>query len=130
MNANTTLHSRELGLTEVNVRLLSPLGNSRSVARPTSSSSRSMPCNRLSLRLAKLPHAVLADLAARLCSESPALQAAAEECMATHEPLPHEMVERVLLSPDLSGVIISQLCNSLDPSDAWPSAAPAASCGR
>jgi len=33
-------------------------------------------------------------------------------------PLPHEMVERVLLSPDLSGVIISQLCNSLDPSDA------------
>ena len=45
-------------------------------------------------------------------------------------PLPHEMVERVLLSPDLSGVIISQLCNSLDPSDAWPSAAPAASCGR
>ena len=35
-----------------------------------------------------------------------------------HDPLPHEMVERVLLSPDLSGVIFSQLCNSLDPSDA------------
>ena len=109
MNANTTLHSRELGLTEVNVRLLSPLGNSRSVARPTSSSSRSMPCNRLSLRLAKLPHAVLADLAARLCSESPALQAAAEECMATHEPLPHEMVERVLLSSDLAPHILGPL---------------------
>ena len=32
-----------------------------------------------------------------------------------HDPLPHEMVERVLLSPDLSGVIFSQLCNTLDP---------------
>ena len=31
-------------------------------------------------------------------------------------PLPQEMVERVLLSPDLSGVIFSQLCTSLDPS--------------
>ena len=29
-----------------------------------------------------------------------------------HDPLPHE---RVLLSPDLSGVIFSQLCNTLDP---------------
>ena len=32
-----------------------------------------------------------------------------------HGPLPHEMVEHVLLSPDLSGVIFSQLCNTLDP---------------
>jgi len=32
-----------------------------------------------------------------------------------HDPLPHGMVERVLLSPDLSGVIFSQLCNTLDP---------------
>ena len=31
------------------------------------------------------------------------------------DPLPHEMVERVLLSPDLSGVIFSQLCDTLDP---------------
>jgi hypothetical protein len=57
--------------------------------------------SRLSLRLGQLPHNVLAELAAQLCSESPALQAAAEECMAAHTPLPHEMVERVLLSPDL-----------------------------
>ena len=36
--------------------------------------------------------------------------------LAPHDPLPHEMVERVLLSPDLSGVIFSQLCNNtLDP---------------
>ena len=42
-----------------------------------------MPSNRLSLRLGQLPHTVLADLAAQLCSESPALQAAAEECMAS-----------------------------------------------
>ena len=33
-----------------------------------------------------------------------------------HGPLPQEMVERVLLSPDLSDVIFSQLCTSLDPS--------------
>ena len=56
-----------------------------------------MPSSRLSLRLGQLPHDVLAELAARLCSESPALQAAAEECMATHKPLSHELVERVLL---------------------------------
>jgi hypothetical protein len=68
-----------------------------------------MPSTRLSLRLGQLPHAVLADLAARLCSESPALQAAAEECMAAHMPLPHEMVERVLLSPDLVPAILGPL---------------------
>ena len=60
-----------------------------------------MPPDRLSLRLGQLPHDVLAELAARLCSDSPALKAAAEECMAAHTPLPHELVERVLLSPDL-----------------------------
>ena len=68
-----------------------------------------MPSTRLSLRLGQLPHAALADLAARLCSESPALQAAAEECMAAHKPLPHEMVERVLLSPDLVPAILGPL---------------------
>ena len=68
-----------------------------------------MPSTRLSLRLGQLPHAVLADLAAQLCSESPALQAAAEECMAAHTPLPHEMVERVLLSPDLVPAILGPL---------------------
>jgi hypothetical protein len=68
-----------------------------------------MPCTRLSLRLGQLPHAVLADLAAQLCSESPALQAAAEECMAAHTPLQHEMVERVLLSPDLVPAILGPL---------------------
>ena len=40
-------------------------------------------------------------LAAQLCSDRPALEAAAEECMAAHNPLPYEMVEGVLLSPDL-----------------------------
>jgi len=68
-----------------------------------------MPSTRLSLRLGQLPHAALADLAARLCSESPALQAAAEECLAAHKPLPHDMVERVLLSPDLVPAILGPL---------------------
>ena len=68
-----------------------------------------MPSNRLSLRLGQLPHAVLAELAARLCSESPALQATANECIAAHNPLEHEMVERVLLSPDLVPQILGPL---------------------
>jgi hypothetical protein len=68
-----------------------------------------MPSNRLSLRLGQLPHDMLAELAARLCSDSPALQAAAEECMAAHTPLPHELVERVLLSPDLTPHILGPL---------------------
>ena len=71
--------------------------------------SRAMPSNRMGARLSQLPHNVLADLAAQLCSESPALQAAAEECMAAHNPLPHEMVERVLLSPDLVPHILGPL---------------------
>jgi hypothetical protein len=68
-----------------------------------------MPSDRLSLRLGQLPHDMLAELAARLCSDSPALQAAAEECMAAHTPLPHELVERVLLSPDLTPHILGPL---------------------
>jgi hypothetical protein len=68
-----------------------------------------MPSSRLSLRLGQLPHDVLADLAARLCSDSPALQAAAEECMAAHKPLSHELVERVLLSPDLVPSVLGPL---------------------
>eukprot|EP00964_Phaeocystis_antarctica_P119776 scaffold83530_cov58-Phaeocystis_antarctica.AAC.5 len=68
-----------------------------------------MPSNRLSLRLGQLPHDVLAELAAQLCSESPAQQATAEECMAAHSPLPHEMVDRVLLSPDLVPHILGPL---------------------
>ena len=68
-----------------------------------------MPSSRLSLRLGQLPHDVLADLAARLCSESPALQAIAEERMAAHTPLSHELVERVLLSPDLVPSILGPL---------------------
>ena len=68
-----------------------------------------MPANRLSLRLGQLPHDVLADLAARLCSESPALQAIADECIAAHKQLPHELVEGVLLSPDLVPRILGPL---------------------
>jgi hypothetical protein len=65
--------------------------------------------SRLSLRLGQLPHDVLAELAARLCSNSPALQAAAEECMAAHTPLPHWAVDRVLLSPDLTPHLLGPL---------------------
>jgi hypothetical protein len=65
--------------------------------------------SRLSLRLGQLPHDVLAELAAQLCSESPALQAAAEECMAAHNPLPHWAVDRVLLSADLTPHILGPL---------------------
>ena len=68
-----------------------------------------MPSTRLSLRLGQLPHEVLAELAARLCSESPALQAVAEECVAAHKPLSHELVERALLSPDLLPCILGPL---------------------
>ena len=68
-----------------------------------------MPSDRLSLRLGQLPHDVLADLASRLCSESPALQATAEECIATHKPLPPWAVERVLLSPDLAPHVLGPL---------------------
>ena len=70
---------------------------------------RAMPTDRLSLRLSQLPHDVLAELAARLCSDSPALQAAADECMATHTPLPHDMVAGVLFSPDLVPHILGTL---------------------
>ena len=76
--------------------------------RPWSNPER-MPSSRLSLRLGQLPHAVLAELAAVLCSDSPSLQATAEECMAAHNPLPQEMVERVLLSPDLVPSILGPL---------------------
>ena len=65
--------------------------------------------SRLAARLGQLRHGVLAELAARLCSDSPALEAAAEECMAAHIPLPHEMVERVLLSVDLMPHILGLL---------------------
>ena len=68
-----------------------------------------MPPDRLSLRLGQLSHDVLAELAARLCSDSPALQAAADECMANHNPLPHDMVEGVLFSPDLVPHILGTL---------------------
>ena len=63
----------------------------------------------LAARLGQLPHDVLAELAARLCSDSPALQATAEKCMAAHKPLSHELVERVLLSPDLVPSILGPL---------------------
>ena len=68
-----------------------------------------MPSDRLSLRLGQLPPDVLADLVARLCSESAALQAAAEACLAAHNPVPHWAVERVLLSPDLVPHILGPL---------------------
>ena len=70
---------------------------------------RSMSSSRLSLRLAQLPHDVLAVLAARLCSESLALQAIADECLAAHAPLSLDLVERTLLSPDLVPSILGPL---------------------
>jgi hypothetical protein len=81
----------------------------RRVSLPPHTRTPDIMASRLSLRLGQLPHDVLAELAARLCSDSPALQAAAEECMAAHTPLPHEMVERVLLSPDLVPHILGPL---------------------
>ena len=68
-----------------------------------------MPSDRLSLRLSQLPHDVLAELAAQLCSESAGLQAMADECLATHKPLPLWAVDRVLLSPDLMPHILGPL---------------------
>jgi len=68
-----------------------------------------MPSDRLAARLGQLPHDVLAQLAAQLCSESPALQATAEKCMVAHTPLSHELVELVLLSPDLVPCILGPL---------------------
>ena len=62
------------------------------------------PFSRLAAWLGQLVHIMLAELTAQLCSESPALQAAAEECMTAHE-----MAERVLLSPDLMPFILGQL---------------------
>ena len=91
---------------EVRTRRL--LATPRAATQP-----RAMPSTQLSSRLAarlgQLPHDVLASLAARLCSDSPALEAAAEECMAAHTLLPHEMVEGVLLSPDLVPHILGPL---------------------
>ena len=69
----------------------------------------SMSTNRLSARLGQLPHDVLAELAARLCSESPALQAIAEECLAANSSLPQALVEGVLLSADLTPHILGPL---------------------
>ena len=46
------------------------------VASSPTTDPTTMPSDRLSLRLGQLPHDVLAELAARLCSDSPALQAA------------------------------------------------------
>ena len=68
-----------------------------------------MPSDRLILRLSQLPHDVLAELAAQLCSESAALQAMTDECLATHKPLPLWAVDRVLLSPDLMPHILGPL---------------------
>ena len=76
-----------------------------------------MPSSRLSARLGQLPHGVLAELTARLCldgrlcldSQRARLQAVAEECLAAHAPLSHELVERVLLSPDLVPSILGPL---------------------
>ena len=78
-------------------------------ARAPAERPKHMPSSRLAARLGQLAHSVLAELAAQLCSERPALQAAAEECIAANSPLPLEMVERVLLSPDLVPCILGPL---------------------
>ena len=48
-------------------------------------------------------------LGAQLCSESLALLAAAEECLAANNPLTVELIEHVLLSPDLVPHILGLL---------------------
>ena len=78
------------------------------ITRPPHPAGR-MSTNRLSARLGQLPHYVLAELAERLCSESPALQAIAEECLAANCSLPQALVEGVLLSADLTPLILGPL---------------------
>ena len=58
--------------------------------------------SRLAARLAKLPHDVLAEVAAQLCEEEPATaRRITDAILAEHDPLPASMVSGVLLSPDL-----------------------------
>ena len=58
--------------------------------------------SRFAARLAKLPHDVLAELAAKLCADGGAAAAAqAEAVLAERDPVPPWAVEGVLLSNDL-----------------------------
>ena len=58
--------------------------------------------SRLSARLARLPHDVLAKVAAQLCEEEPATaRRSADAILAERDPLPASAVSGVLLSPDL-----------------------------
>ena len=60
------------------------------------------PSSRFAVRLAKLPHDVLAELAAKLCADGGAAAAAqAEAVLAERDPVPPWAVEGVLLSNDL-----------------------------
>ena len=55
----------------------------------------------LAVRLRRLPHNMLAELAAQLCCENDAARRATDECIAGHDPLPQWAVDEVLLSSDL-----------------------------
>ena len=59
------------------------------------------PPSRLAARMRKLPHAVVADLAAETaCEEAEQAQRIADKCLAHHCPVPAWAVTDVLLSPD------------------------------
>ena len=68
------------------------------------------PPSRLAARMRKLPHAVVADLAAEMaCEEAEQAQRIADKCLAHHCPVPAWAVADVLLSPDLLPVLLESL---------------------
>ena len=68
------------------------------------------PPSRLAARMRKLPHAVVADLAAEMaCEEAEQAQRIADKCLAHHCPVPAWAVTDVLLSPDLLPVLLESL---------------------
>jgi hypothetical protein len=64
---------------------------------------------RLSARLVRLPHDVLAELCATLCCERRESCAAADALLAVHDPLPAWVTSEVLLSPDLAPNLMAPL---------------------
>ena len=66
------------------------------------------PTSRLAVRLAQLPHDVLAELAAELCTDGYAEMRAAA-VLAVHQPVPQWAVEKVLLSNDLVPHLLAPL---------------------
>jgi hypothetical protein len=64
---------------------------------------------RLSARLSRLPHEVLADFCATLCCERRDACTAADALLAEHDPLPAWATAEVVLSPDLAPNLMAPL---------------------